>query len=370
MISVRNFTGKDVRQVSRLWLRVFWPAKANTEPPGLEKYLEEVFLQNPWRANHLSSLVCEDREGAIVGFIGVLPRRMRFHGEPLTVAVASQLMIDPDKPSPLASVSLLRHFFNGPQDLSFSDGANQRALKMWEAGGGSAALLYSAEWTRVLRPAGYAAQLWERRRASGFLSRAIRPFGRVVDLAASKLSQSPYRVFKPVQTRVEEVVDAGVLLDCIRKFSARRALQPEYDLNSFNWLLSKASEQKKHGHLQSALVKGAGGELLGWYVYYVRRGGIAQVLQVGGEPRHINRVLERLFYCTHQKGAVAVSGQLEPAFVHALAGAHCNFAWSSGVIIQSRNERLMNAIHRGDAFLSRFEGEWWMRFCDLHPAEA
>src|SRR5262245_50147785 len=174
MISVRNFTGKDVRQVSRLWLRVFWPAQANSEPPGLEKYLEEVFLQNPWRANHLSSLVCEDREGAIVGFIGVLPRRMRFHGEPLTVAVASQLMIDPDKPSPLASVSLLRHFFNGPQDLSFSDGANQRALKMWEAGGGSPALLYSAEWTRVLRPAAYAAELWPRRRVSRLLSSAVK----------------------------------------------------------------------------------------------------------------------------------------------------------------------------------------------------
>src|SRR5262245_42262604 len=370
MISVRNFTGRDVRPVSRLWLKVFSPAHTQPEPPGLERYLEEVFLQNPWRANHLSSLVCEDREGAVVGFIGVLPRRMRFHGEPLTVAVASQLMIDPEKTLPLASVSLLRHFFNGPQDLSFSDGANQRALKMWEAGGGSAALLYSAEWTRVLKPAGYAAQLWERRRVSSFLSRVVRPLCRVLDIAGSRLSQSPYRVFKPVQTRIEEGVDAAVLLDCVRKFSARRALQPEYDLTSFRWLLSKAAEQQKHGDLQTALVKGAAGEILGWYVYYVRRGGIAQVLQLGGEPRHIGRVLDRLFYRAHEKGALAFSGPLEPTFVHALASAHCNFAWSSGVIIQSRNQGLLNAIHRGDAFLSRFEGEWWMRFCDLHPAEA
>jgi hypothetical protein len=165
-------------------------------------------------------------------------------------------------------------------------------------------------------------------------------------------------------------VDAAVLLDCVRKSCIHRALHPEYDLSSFRWLLSKAAEQQKHGNLNSAVVKSAAGEILGWYVYYVRHGGIAQVLQLGGEPRHIDRVLDRLFYRAHEKGAVAVSGQLEPAFVHALASAHCNFAWSSGVLIQSRNQHLLNAIHRGDAFLSRLEGEWWMRFCDLHPAES
>jgi hypothetical protein len=34
-------------------------------------------------------------------------------------------------------------------------------------------------------------------------------------------------------------------------------------------------------------------------------------------------------------------------------------------LIHSRNEKLLNAIYHGDAFLSRLEGEWWMRFCDL-----
>jgi hypothetical protein len=33
------------------------------------------------------------------------------------------------------------------------------------------------------------------------------------------VSQSPYGVFKPVQTRAEEGVDAAVILDCIRVLS-------------------------------------------------------------------------------------------------------------------------------------------------------
>ena len=368
MIKVRSFSKGDLREVSRLWLKVFAPAQC-TLPPTFESYFEDVFLANPWQGHGLPSLVCEDRQGAVVGFIGVLPRRMRFCGEPLTVAVASQFMIDPDRALPFASVALLRRFFSGKQDLSFSDGANRQSLEMWAAAGGSAALLYSSVWTRVLRPVEYAARLCKRRLLSRLPMRAVQPICRPLDAAAARFSTSPYSLPATLHTTIEERVDAAVLLDCVRKFSVCRALQPEYDLPSFRWLLDKAAEQQTHGDLQTAVVKSPRGETLGWYVCYVKPGGIGQVLQLGGAPRHIDRVLEHLFHRAHKHGAVAISGQLDPLFAHSLARAHCSFTWSSGVIIQSRNERLLNAIHRGDAFLSRLEGEWWMRFCDLYSEE-
>jgi hypothetical protein len=368
-IRVRSFSRGDLKEVSRLWLKIFAPAQG-VLPPTFESYFEDVFLANPWQGHGLSSLVCEDRQGAVVGFIGVLPRRMRFCGEPLTVAVASQFMIDPDRALPFASVALLRRFFSGKQDLSFSDGANRQALEIWAAAGGSSALLYSWVWTRVLRPVEYAARLCNRRLLSCLPMRAVQPICRTMDAAATRFSASPYSLPATLHTTIEERVDAAVLLDCIRKFSARRALQPEYDLSSFRWLLDKAAEQQTHGDLQTAVVKCPRGNTLGWYVCYVRPGGIGQILQLGGDLRHIDRVLEHLFHRAHEHGAVAISGQLEPSFVRALARAHCRFTWSGGVIIQSRNERLLNAIHRGDAFLSRLEGEWWMRFCDLYSEEA
>jgi hypothetical protein len=31
-------------------------------------------------------------------------------------------------------------------------------------------------------------------------------------------------------------------------------------------------------------------------------------------------------------------------------------------MVHSNKPELLHAIHRGDAFLTRLEGEWWMRF--------
>jgi hypothetical protein len=32
------------------------------------------------------------------------------------------------------------------------------------------------------------------------------------------------------------------------------------------------------------------------------------------------------------------------------------------MLVHARHQEIVNAIHRGDAFLSRSEGEWWIRF--------
>jgi hypothetical protein len=363
MGNVRKFCFKDLGEVADLWARVFAP-HSGISLSSLEKYFEEVFLASPWSDCALSSLVYED-QSRVVGFLGVLPRRMYFSGKPVTVAVASQLMMDPAKPRPFASIELLRNFFAGPQDLSFSDGANDVAQTVWESAGGSVAMLYSSVWTRVLRPAQYSMALFEDKRLWHPLPMALRPFCWAVDGVMTRVGQSPYKLSAPDLGKTETVADAAVLLDCVRQFSANRTLRPEYDLTSFQWLIRKATEQKTHGDLQIEVVRGPSQEIIGSYAYYVKPGRTAQVLQFTGKPRHRAQVLEHLFYRARQKGAVAVSGQLEPAFARLLSKNHCRFTWSGGVLIQSRDEKLLNTIHHGDAFLSRLEGEWWMKFCDM-----
>jgi hypothetical protein len=362
MGNVRTLSFDDLDEVSQLWAKVFAPRGAICLR-SLERYLKEVFLFSPWSDRRLPSLVYEDK-GQVVGFLGVLPRRMDFSGTPVTVAVASQ-MLDPGKPRPFAPIELLRRFFSGPQDLSFSDGANDVAHTLWESAGGSVAMLYSSVWTRVLRPAQYSIGLCEAKRLFHPLPRALRPFCRIFDGLVTRLNPSPYRVEAPEIGTAEAVDRPSVLLDCIREFSANRMLRPEYDPSSFQWLIRHATAQKMHGDLQMEVVRGSAGENLGSYAYYVKSGRTAQVLHFAAKPRYRVHVLDHLFYRAHQKGAVAISGQLEPAFARLLSRNRCTFTWSGGVLIQSRNERLLNAIHHGDAFLSRLDGEWWMRFCDL-----
>jgi hypothetical protein len=363
MGNVRAFSASDLGEVSGLWARVFAPNREICLK-SLENYFEEVFLASPWSDVQLSSLVYED-SGHVVGFLGVLPRRMDFSGKSVSVAVASQLMIDPSKPRPFAPIQMLRKFFSGPQDLSFSDGANDVAQTLWESAGGSIAMLYSSVWTRVLRPAQYSMRRCEDKRLWHPLPRALRPVCWALDGMMARLSPSLYHMPTPDLGKSETIADTSVLLDCVRQFSANKTLRPEYTLDDFQWLIGKATEQKTHGDLQIEVVRGTEGEIVGSYAYYVKPGHTAQVLQIAGKPRHRERVLEHLFYQAHQKGAVAVSGQLEPSFARLMSQNHCVFTWSGGVLMQSRDEKLLNAIHHGDAFLSRLEGEWWMKFCDL-----
>ncbi len=366
MGGIRSFQKNDLRDVAQLWARAFHLRDSLT-PQALSAYFDDVFFSSPWYTKELPSLLYEDAGGQIAGFLGVLPRVMRFMGQPIQVAVASQLMVDRTKPCAFQAIEMLRRFFAGPQDLSFSDGANGLARKLWEAAGGHVAMLYSPIWTRILRPAQYVISRCEDRKVLTAAAKMSRPICRALDATAVRIPHAPYWLARP--DGIEEDPSADEILSCLRQFCSGRALQPEYDSESFQWLLQKASEQKKHGQFRKAIVRDSKGETCGWYIHYVRPGGVSQVLQVGGKMRSIGQVLSHLFYHAWRQGAVAVSGQLEPKLALQLAENHCGFTWSGGVLMHSRNSDLLNAIYRGDALFTRLEGEWWMRFCDLRESD-
>ena len=80
--------------VASLYLKVF-RKRSGAAGSDLQGYFREVFLQNPWRDDSIASLVYSHK-GKIVGFVGVIPRSMTFHGRPIRVAVVTQLMADTD----------------------------------------------------------------------------------------------------------------------------------------------------------------------------------------------------------------------------------------------------------------------------------
>jgi hypothetical protein len=73
--------------------------------------------------------------------------------------------------------------------------------------------------------------------------------------------------------------------------------------------------------------------------------------------------LQRLLVDAWRNGATAVRGRLDPRHAQELSDRHCWFrregAWT---LVHSRHADLTAAIHQGNAFLSRLEGEWWLRF--------
>jgi hypothetical protein len=359
---VREFRREHIPQVAALWLKAFRHLK---EPASeaLQNYFRKIFFEGPWRDESLPSLLYEEEGRGIVGFLGVFPRVMTFNGRPIKVAVATQLMVD--EGAAYSAAKLMRKFFAGKQDLSLSDGCNDESERLWQAAGGESALLYSLNWIRVLRPTGYVISRLNRWEAMS-AAKAPRLMCQALDAAVVRSWVGRYWLPETAGTVVEEDPADEQLHWCIRHLSGNPALQPQYELDSFRWLLSRAGEKKRHGALRKGLVRDAtNGGILGWFLYYSEPGGIGQVLQFGGKPKSMGKVLNQLFYQAWKHGAIALSGKLDPRYARDLARNRCRLDWAGyGVVVQSRNREILNAVRQGDAFMSRLEGEWWLRFSD------
>ncbi|HEY1268923.1 MAG TPA: hypothetical protein VGH16_16825 [Candidatus Binatia bacterium] len=363
MSGIREFRREDIPDVAKLWLRVF-RSYDGAAPAALSDYFEDIFFNSPWQDRKLPSLVYEDDASGPLAFLGVMPRKMVFRDQPVTVAVATQLAEDERARSAYAAVKLVKAYFSGPQDLSYSDGANDSSERLWRASGGDVALLYSLNWTRVLRPAQYARVLLERGKSSVPFAKMLPSASLMFDALVLRSRLAVYWKPEVIQTGPVEEPGDEILLSCIRQFSADRGLRPEYDLETFRWLLKRADEKRMYGKLRKRVLRESNGEVAGWYLYYVEPGRVSEVLEFGGRPKSISKVLSHLIADAWNQGAVAISGEMEPRYARELGKERCQFVWTGGVLAQSRNAAILQAVQLGDAFLSRLEGEWWARFSD------
>lgn len=370
MGGVRPFGPGDIAPVADLHRRVFATGPAG---PGLDAayraYFTAIFLEHPWRDEGTSSLVYEEDGGRITGFLGVTPRRMLLDGQRLRAAVSSQFMVEPGSRSHLAAMKLLRAFAAGPQDLSLADEANLVSRRIWEAVGGSTALLYTLYWLRPLRPGGCLARRLEQRGASRGLVSACASLGRLLDGALDRLPRAPLR--PPAATAVGSALDGETLARCLAETGRRFRLRPTYDPGTLEWLFDALAAKRGHGTFRRVLVRSASQDPLGWYLYYSNPGGVGEVLQVGARAGAIGPVLDHLFHAAWTEGVIALTGRIDPHFVQELAERDCLFHhrgyWT---LVQSDRRGALEAIHAGDAFLSRLDGEWSMRFAPegLSPA--
>ena len=365
MSRVRPLRATDLPAIGAIWLRAFErPGTAS----GVQRYFREVFLDQVPANEEPPSLVYEDDEGVIVGFVGAIPRRMRFRGRPLRAVVTTQLMIDPARRRALAAFDLLRALFAGPQELTYCDGANDRAQRVWERSGGEVVPLYSLDWRRALRPAGSARQRVAKA-GRARLARVTAPLCSAVDALAGSLVGLDHAAAigvplgRPRAPFVDEELSSAALRAIIDAARPAPSLRPSYDDASLAWLLDQAARTHGHGPLRRRLCRRASGEAVGYYVYYAKPGGLAQVLQIGGKPGAIGGVLASLFADAYAAGSVAVVGQAEPRWLREITDAHATFTCRSlGVLAHARDREIVDAFQRGDASISRLDGEWWLRF--------
>lgn len=357
MGTVRAMEARDLPQVAALYERVIGVNNCSARA-ALRTRLMRVFAENPWRDARIASQVFEEKGGAIVGCIGVVPRPMQFKDRTITVVTSHTFIVQPSSRSTMAALHLIRKLLDGPQDLTICQG-NDIARRIWESAGGTTSQVYSLCWTRPLRPLGYLVSFLRRRGLSRVIAIVLAPFCALVDAALPVVAPRAFGLRKPTGTGVE--MDADAMVAQLPELARRRKLRPLYRSGEVVWLLETLVTNPDRGSLRKMMVR-SGDRVAGWYVYQLCASGVAEVVQVVATDGSVDAVIDHMFRQAADDGALAISGQVDPMLFRALAGRRCVFHHEneSWMLVHSRDPEIREAIHDGNAFLSRMDGEWWI----------
>ena len=326
---------EDIVAVRRLAFR----RTTRPDPGDLRRYFAEVFLGHPWQDDALPSLVYVNGGGRPVGFLGVIPRPARFQGERVRIAVATQFMVHPDHRG-VAGIQLLKRFLSGGQDLSLADLANDVSHRLWEQLGGATALIPSLQWTLEFPHRPVAGGRVARRALSLVWSRWRAPAG---------VRRGP--------------LTPDLLGRHLPDILLGTSLLPEYDATSAAWTFHQLVTKRGMGEMRSASLWGRQNEVLGWYVYYADGQGMGRVVHLVARHGAREQVLQDLFSRAWNEGLAALAGRLETSLVgHAgRAGLVCKRE-GPWMLVQSPRPEILEAVERGDVFLSGLEGEGLLSF--------
>jgi len=354
MGKIRPFIKEDIPQVVNLHPRSF---EDSNNPSST--YFEEVFFNNPWFDESIPSLVYEEDNGKITGFLGVIPRRFSFKRRAIQAAIASQLMVDPSIRSTMAGLQLIKTFLAGPQDMSIADLTTFAAREVWKVFKSHTMWLYSMRWKRVLRSSSTrrVQSLLRKSKQPAPVVMVSRPFCFMLDAFEERIRG---RRFRPKAPQVSEVeINENTIVAHLPEFFGGQFLRPEYDEQSLKWILKRAAAKKRFGKLQKVGVSNGVGEIIGWYIYQLNLGGNGRVLHIAARQNSVKEVLDSLFYRAWREQASVVSGRLEPFFIPSLvteSNISCHFS-ETCAMLHARDPELLSVVHRGDVFLTKLEGE-------------
>lgn len=357
MSEIRPMRIEDIEEVSQLYRRVEltdW----RIPPAEVPVWFRRTLFEHPWVDPEIPSLVYTGDSGEILGFIGSHMRRMRFDGEPVRMAVGGPLIAHPSVPG--AGAVLWRHYMNGPQELTITDGASDEMRQIIELIGGQMMHPSSMAWARVFRPWSFVgnralhANVWVRHHVKPWARRAL-----------PALDEPTVRALKYFHTRrppgtTEELLTPALVLEHLPLLTRSLRLVPDYDEAFLEWIFAELHQNRTWGEPQRRLVRDGRGRVLGWYVYFLAHNEGCQLIQLAAQPRHAGTVIDCLFAHAVASGGAAVQGRVEAHILAAVAQRGAMFRFSARSLVHSRNAELLGALTAGHALLSRLEGDWWM----------
>lgn len=364
MAEIRPLRPEDLGNVARLFQSIFRDP-ALDPPPALVSYLRRLYLEMPGFEPEIWSLVHEDDTGAITGFIGVNVLRVRHGEKTLKVAICGPFMVKDREADPMTGARMLKAFLAGPQDLSLSELANEVSTRMWCSLRGVTLPSYSLDWVRIIRPASFMINV-----AAGKLKplRLAAPLARGLDrflcgrMAPGGLHWSGVPAVWPVKgglsvSRIDRGQFAGIVEPLTRQFS----LRPDWTDEQLAAILVDAERKVAYGEAVFCQVATSSGAVVGAFLYHLKPGGIAHVLQLLARPGQAGAVIDCLIGDAASRGAVGLRGRTQPALMEAMFGRRIAFTHLSSTVVHSRDAALVEACRAGGIFFNGLAGENWTR---------
>jgi predicted N-acetyltransferase YhbS len=363
--AIRPLQRADLPAVAALYANFMeWDATATR--PGLVAYYARTMLDQPHADPEIPTLVYEDPQDGVVGVLGSNVRQFVYRERAIRVACDGPLIVHPAHRPRGVGALLLRAYLEGPQDLTADDRAIDQVHAMFTRLGGETHAIASLGWSLVLAPLRFAAGAIARRVAGREEPPAAHVLARVDRVADRRFRAEP-------RAGSVEPLSNEALCDVVERTKRRFPLRPSYDERHLSWLFREMEAANVDGRLVRRLVRDEQGRPAGSYVMYLARHGLAEVIQVAAAERDAELVLSHLIHEAALGGALEVRGRFEHHLLPALRRRRCRTVPIDWACVHARDPELLAAVHGGRAFVSRLDGEWWMRpdpFASVPPAAA
>src|ERR1700688_3821427 len=122
-------------------------------PPAVRSFFQELYFANPLIDSAFPSFVYEDHNGKMVGFLGIIARKMVVCGQTVRAAFGGNFIVHPEARGKLATARLTQAYMAGDQDISLTDSANDVSRQIAERLGRKTIVPFSIHLVRPLAPA-------------------------------------------------------------------------------------------------------------------------------------------------------------------------------------------------------------------------
>jgi hypothetical protein len=349
MASIRPFERDDLPAVAALMGKRFagWTQG--------EPFLAETLLDYPWADPELPSYVAVDEAGEVLGFIGVQVRRVRLDERSLRGVVSSHLVVLEESRAGFAGALLLRQVLTGPQDLTWTDSATDRVLRLWRSLGGHMNYARCYGWMFVLKPIrwlGAVAGAGIRRRV---VESGLVPVGALpVQAAGPRLVRM---AFPDLPSDVDsERATTTSIVEQLPIVNRDMRLQVEYDQEYLDRHLRLVEQTS--GPLVCRIVRRRGSPV-GCYVYARMPGGLSRVLHLAALAAETDAVLGELIEHARGDGTAVLAGRAEPHLHEPLRRRLAVLGSTGRTLIHTRDPEVGSVLNTGASLLTHLDGEWF-----------